>query len=278
MADEFGSWLDGIQADDPFLGVVWFHEPHTPLGSPPELVDKYQKLVDTKSQATYYANIENVDRAVGKILDKLKSSGRDENTFVFLTSDNGGKNPWSNQGLRGKKSLVYEGGHREPGLIRWPGHVAENTVSSTPISHLDLLPTISEMVGAPPPQDRKLDGVSLLPLFSGKPITRTTPLFWFFYRVAPAAAMRVDDWVLLGYLDDPVKRHSHGLNVEIDMPVIKEAPLHRFELYNLKADLAQANDLSAAEPERLQKMIKRMKSVHREVVSDGPNWSQSSKD
>jgi arylsulfatase A len=273
VADEFSQWLDTVDEGQPFLGVVWFNEPHTPIGSPPDLVEKYERRLGAKAkkQATYYANIENVDRAVGRILDKLDAAGRADDTFVFVTSDNGGLNPWSTQGLRGKKSFVYEGGHREPGILRWPGRVPAGEESDATISHLDLLPTICEIADLDAPADRKLDGVSLTPLFAGEAIERETPLFWFFYRVEPAAAMRSGDWVILGYLDDPLAKHTHSLTAP-DIPMIKSAPLHRFELYNLKDDPLQESDLFESHPERAAELAKQMKAIHREVVAEGPIW------
>jgi arylsulfatase A len=273
VVDEANHWLESLPADKPFFSCVWFHEPHNKIASPPELIEKYQSLFPNinKKQATYYANIENVDIAIGRLLKKLDELGRADNTFLFLTSDNGGLNEWSNEGLRGKKSFVYEGGQREPGILRWPGNVKPGSTSAETVSHLDLLPTICEITGATKPTDRKLDGTSWLPIFSGKPLVRETPLMWFFYRVEPAAAMRDGDWVLIGYLDDPIKKHTHGLT-QPDMPMIKTAQLTRFELYNLKTDQEQKFDRSSSEPERTSAMRKQMIDLHREIVAEGPVW------
>jgi arylsulfatase A len=272
VADEFNGWLDEVPPDQPFLGVVWFHEPHNKIASPPDLIAKYEARGLSKKQATYYANIENVDLAMGRILEHLEASGRADSTFLFLTSDNGGLNAHSNQGLRGRKSFVYEGGQREPGILRWPDKVKPGIVSDVTISHLDLFPTICEITGASVPEDRAMDGVSLLPLLlEGQALARQTPLFWFFYRVTPAAAMREGDYVLLGYLDDPIAKHTHPLTAP-DMPMIKSAPLHRFELYNLREDLAQTKDLSTEETKRFDRMTARMQALHRKVVAEGPSW------
>ena len=273
VVDEANRWLESLPADKPFFSCVWFHEPHNKIASPPELIEKYQSLFPdiNRKQATYYANIENVDIAIGGLLKKLDELGRADNTFLFLTSDNGGLNEWSNQGLRGKKSFVYEGGQREPGILRWPGKVKPGSTTAETVSHLDLLPTICEITGATKPTDRKLDGTSWLPIFSGKPLARATPLMWFFYRVEPAAAMRDGDWVLIGYLDDPIKKHTHGLT-QPDMPMIKTAQLTRFELYNLKTDQEQKFDRSSSEPERMSAMRKQMIDLHREIVAEGPVW------
>ncbi|TWU57190.1 sulfatase [Rubripirellula reticaptiva] len=273
VTDEANRWLASLPGDQPFFSCVWFHEPHNKIASPPELIEKYKKLYPqlNQKQATYYANIENVDLAVGQLLKKLDELDRAKDTFVFLTSDNGGMNPWSNQGLRGQKSLVYEGGQREPGILRWPGKVEPGSQCDDPVSHLDLLPTICEIAGAAKPNDRKLDGTSWLPILSGQPLVRVTPLMWFFYRVAPAAAMRRGDWVILGYLNDPIQQHSHALT-KPDMPMIKTARLDRFELYNLKSDQQQTNDLSASELERLGRMRTELINLHREIVAEGPVW------
>lgn len=276
VADEFISWSGDLPEDSPFLGVIWFNEPHTPIGSPDHLIAKYRKKYPSinQGQAKYYANIENVDLATGRIIDHLQTLGRLENTFIFLTSDNGGVNSWSNQGLRGKKSFVYEGGHREPGIIHWPKAIREGRVVDETVSHLDIFPTICEIGGVGLPTDRVLDGISLMPLIRGGSIERTTPLFWFFYRVKPAAAMRDGDWLITGYLDDPIEKHTHPLTAP-DMPMIKSAPLERFELFHLGEDLMQSEDVQSSHPEIFGRLVGRMRAMHKEVIGDGPDWDLS---
>lgn len=273
VADEFISWSSELEKSQPMLSVIWFNEPHSPIASPNHLVDKYQnkEVGISKKKATYFANIENVDIAVGRIMDHLATLKRSDNCFFFLTSDNGGLNAWSNMGLRGRKSFVYEGGHREPGILKFPGRVIPGSISHVPVSHLDLLPTICEISGSPLPKDRVLDGTSWTPIFLGKPIQRTTPLFWFFYRVKPAAALRDGEWIILGYLDDPIKKHTHPLTTP-DMPMIKSAQLHRFELYNLKVNQSQNQDLSQSHPEKLKELSRKMIRLHNEILSDSPFW------
>ena len=128
VVDETISWLDQIKASDPenrFFACVWFHEPHTPIASPPDLVEKYQRLFPelNRQQATYHANIENVDRAFGRLMAKLDQLRIADDTIVYFTSDNGPLNRFSRVGLRGQKSHVWEGGHRVPGIYRWPGKI-----------------------------------------------------------------------------------------------------------------------------------------------------------
>tara|TARA_R110000850_G_scaffold117831_7_gene234469 strand:+ start:501 stop:1874 length:1374 start_codon:yes stop_codon:yes gene_type:complete len=271
VVDETIGWLDTVPEDQRLFACVWFHEPHSKIASPEELIAKYEARGMNKKAAIYHANIENVDIAFGRLMEKLEQLKRKENTLVFLTSDNGGLNAFSTQGLRGKKSFVYEGGQREAGILRWPTKVKPGQTSDETISHLDLLPTVCDVTGATRPEGVKLDGTSWMPLLNGKPLKRPQPLFWFFYRVEPAAALRVGDYILMGYLEKPEKKYSHGLS-PVDMPWIKKAKLTSFELYNLSEDLAQENDLSASHPEKLEEMRKLMIERHADVVADGPNW------
>ena len=271
VVDEATQWLEKLPADENFFSCVWFHEPHSKIASPPELVEKYTKRGLKKKDAEYHANIENVDIAFGRLLDTLDKIKRKDNTLIFLTSDNGGVNSFSNQGLRGKKSNVWEGGQREAGILRWPKQVEASQVLHDTVSHLDLLPTLCQAADVPLPKDTHLDGASWMPLLKGESFQREQPLFWFFYRVEPAAALRLGDHIILGYLEKPEEKYTHGLSPR-DMPWIKKAQLEKFELYNLKEDLAQEKDLSQTQPEKFYELRKLLIDAHAEVVADGPTW------
>ena len=167
MAAEAVRWLREVRDESkPFALSVWFHEPHTPIASPPELIAKYQRLYPdlTDRQAEYFANVENLDEAVGRLLTYVSENNLDEETLVFFTSDNGPLNLFSRKGLRGKKSNLYEGGHRVPGIFRWTGKIPAGRESSIPISGVDFLPTICELVDVPLPSNVTIDGTSVLPL------------------------------------------------------------------------------------------------------------------
>ena len=274
VVDQFCDWLATVPAERPFFGAVWFHEPHAKIAAPPELVAKYRERGVSKPRAAYSACVENADAAIGRLLARLQESGRAANTLVFFTSDNGGLDAASNRGLRGQKSSVYEAGHRVPGVVRWPaGGVPAGRVDDTPVSHVDLLPTVAQLCGVPLPAARKLDGVSLVPLLraGGGDIVRDTPLFWFFYRERPAAAMRDGDWAIVGFLDSSMPEPGFTLRAR-DMAALKTTALARFELYDLSDDLAQRHDVAAAHPEVLARLRTRMVELHREVVSEGPVW------
>ncbi|MEM7697707.1 MAG: sulfatase [Verrucomicrobiota bacterium] len=278
VADETIGWLDAIGAKpggDPFFACVWYHEPHTPIASPPELIAKYQERFPdlSKKDAAYYANIENVDLATGRILARLEELGIEENTLIFLTSDNGGLNDYSNAGLRGKKSNVWEGGHRVPGIFCWPGKIEAGSISEVPISGVDFLPTICELTDTELPPDRIIDGVSLASLLSGKSdnLTRDKPLYWFFYRLNPAIAIRDGRWSLIADSTDADRPKTHGL-ISADMPFIKSSAPVNFQLFDLESDLAQRRDVSAEHPEVVARLSEVVKQLHAEVIKEGFSW------
>jgi arylsulfatase A len=278
VAEETGRWIEeqrSTRESDPFFACVWFHEPHTPIASPPELVRKYQKKYPELSQreATYYANIENVDLAIGRLVDNMKDQELLDDTLIFFTSDNGPLNRFSRQGLRGQKSNVWEGGHRVPGVFRWPERIAAGSECEVPICGIDYLPTVCDLLDLPLPDDRPIDGTSILPLLEGKgdQFQRDTPLYWFFYRLNPAVAMRDGAWALVANTNDADRPKTHPL-VREDMPHIRQSRPEEFQLFNLQDDLGQQHDLAEAEPERLESMVRRLEELHREVVTKGPQW------
>lgn len=279
VVDETIQWLDSIQASktsDPFFACVWFHEPHSPIASPPDLVSKYQALYPelSKKQATYHANIENADLAVGRLMQKIDELGVAENTVVFFTSDNGPLNRFSRVGLRGQKSHVWEGGHRVPGIFRWPGVIAKGTQSKVPISGVDYLPTVCDIAGVELPTGRELDGVSLRGLLSGQmhQLDREKPLYWFFYRLNPAIAIRDGDWSLVSRSNDANRPKAHQLLKE-DMSFIGSSKPVDFQLYNLAEDLGQQTEVSKTNPERLRRLRAMMESMHKGVVQEGHRWN-----
>ena len=276
VVDETIKWLDKIEAkENPFFACVWYHEPHTPIASPSKLVEKYKKKYPklSKKDATYYANIENVDIATGRLLDHLKKIGVDNNTFIMISSDNGGLADFSNKGLRGKKSNVWEGGHRVPGIFRWPGKIKPGTESGVPICGVDFMPTVCAISGAELPKGKAIDGTDLSKILTGKSeaLSRENPLYWFFYRLNPGLAIRDGDWALVAETNDGQRPKTHGLAAD-DMPFIKSSQPEKFMLYNLKSDLKQQKDLSQQYPEVLDRLKKMMIKMHKDVLSESPVW------
>lgn len=266
----------------PFFLFVCFHEPHEPIASPPELVAQYPDA-RKEGEAAYYANVTNMDRAVGTLLDKLDELKLTDKTLVFFTSDNGpetllryprAKSSHGSAGpLKGMKLHLYEGGIRVPGILRYPPRVKAGQTVSEPVCSLDLLPTFCELAGAKLPEGKPLDGESIALLLDGRPLERETPLFWHYFRSIgePKAAMRVGDWMILGKWDGP--QLGPGGSVQHgDCEIIKSAKLVSFELYNLKNDLAQQTDLAQMEPGKLKELSDLLVKKYAEVQRQGPDW------
>lgn len=288
VADEAIRWLQAGRASPaPFFLHVCFHEPHEKVASPPNLVASYPKAKN-EDQAQYFANVTNMDLAVGRLLTTLDELGAAANTLVFFTSDNGpetlnrykgGTRSYGVTGpLRGRKLWLYEGGIRVPGIMRWPGKIPPGKTSDEPLWSLDLLPTLGKLAGAKVPTDRAIDGSDFMPALAGKKIERKTPLFWHYYRSLgePRVAMRDGPWVLLAHTDMPA-RGAGGTLQAGDMEALKQARLTTFELYNLHDDLGQTKDLARQEPERTQRLRERMQRLFREVLAEGPNWATPAK-
>lgn len=289
VAEEGIQWLkSGRDAANPFFLFVCFHEPHEPIESPSELVDEYLPQAKNRDEAQFYANVTNMDRAVGRLMQTLDELKLAEDTLVFFTSDNGpetlnryrtANRSYGSPGpLRGMKLHIYEGGIRVPGILRWKGHVQPAQVSHEPVAGFDLLPTFCEMAGADLPDELPLDGQSLVPLLSGKNVKRTQPLYWHYYRSlsVPCAALRDGDWKIVARWDAPhiyTEGGPRGRNVTPwTMEVIKTAQLNEFELYNLKDDLAEEHDLAESQPEVLNRLKSSILARYKVVQEAGPVW------
>jgi arylsulfatase A len=277
VVDEANRWLAEVRdKTKPFFLYVAFHEPHEPIASD----EKYTKLYpsDDPSYSAFHGNITQMDDAFGRLMRTVDEQGLRENTLVFFTSDNGpaitSQHPHGSAGpLRDKKGSVYEGGIREPGLVRWPGKVKPGTVSDAPVSAVDFLPTICAIAEIDAPADRVLDGTNVLPLLSGEQITRKTPLYWHYNRATggPQVAMRDGDWKILGTLDKPAPPRSSDITEETERD-FKTAEMVKFELYNLRSDIGETTDLSEKEPAKFAEMKAALAKKYREVRTECPTW------
>jgi len=204
-----------------------------------DLVEKYKaKPPTTQKNPTYAAMIESMDDCVGKVLDVLDELKLADDTVVILTGDNGGLlGSTDNAPLRSGKGYPYEGGIREPLMVRWPRVVRPGTVSREPVTSVDFLPTLCEIAGVALPADRPIDGVSLASHLrsNGRQGLGRRAIYWHFphYRgdVVPYSIIRAGDWKL-------IKRYEG-----------KE-----FELYNLRQDMSEMTDLSRTMPEKVREL------------------------
>ena len=181
VTDEAVHWLrEWRDKSKPFFMFVCYHEPHEPIASDPRFMKDYPS--GDPSYTAYWANVAQMDASFGRLMAELDKQKLRDNTLVFFTSDNGpARTSFHPHGetdqLRDKKGSVFEGGIRVPGIIRWPGKVKAGATESTPISGLDLLPTLCSITGQQKPADRHLDGTNISGLFRGKKIQRAQPLY-----------------------------------------------------------------------------------------------------
>ncbi len=284
VAAESVAWLKtGRDREKPFFLFVSFHEPHEPVDAPEAIVARHLDA-PARGQALYEACVENLDRAVGTVLDAIDSLRLRNDTFVFFTSDNGPEPAaryeaaWRSHGSAGpyreKKLSVYEGGIRVPGIVRFPGRVAPGATSDEPISGVDLLPTLCEIAGVPPPAGRPLDGASFVPVLrAGDGIARSTPLHWYYFRSTSSAkaALREGRFKVVGHWDGPEMAPARSVQPG-DEETIRKTQLVRFELYDLARDPGETRDLSAADPERGASLARRLKSLVAEAIAESPGW------
>jgi arylsulfatase A-like enzyme len=180
-----------VQNNQPFFATVWFHEPHEPVVAGPEYRAMYSQHSDGEQH--YYGCISAMDEQIGRLRGELRKLGTVNSTMIWFCSDNGpegmtgeGEQNWCRNsrgvtgGLRGRKRSLFEGGLLGPALLEWPGHAQPGRVVDVPCSTLDYLPTIQRLLGYKMPDNRPIDGISLLSITNGKMTKRPKPVpFWF---------------------------------------------------------------------------------------------------
>ncbi|MBI1248507.1 sulfatase-like hydrolase/transferase [bacterium] len=273
VVDEAIAWLDHHRdPKQPFFLNVWFHEPHAPIAAPDELVNEYGKLSD--KGAVYSGTIDNADRAIGRLLAKLREIDKPENTLIIYASDNGSYRDDRTGGLRGKKGVNWEGGIRVPGIFYWPGKIEAGKMigSDTPAGIVDIFPTVCGLLQITPSADRHLDGSDLSGLMvPGKQaFVRHQPLFWHLQRSKPIVAMRDGKFSLVGYRD--YEMSSNNLFQEEWIPRIKTGGYTNFQLYDLLEDPDQQHDLAADKPELVNQLKAKLLKINQSIMADGADW------
>ncbi|MEC8556632.1 MAG: sulfatase-like hydrolase/transferase [Planctomycetota bacterium] len=272
VADEFIGWLRTHQEENPkqpFFGYVAYHEPHEPVASPSDLVHRHEQGdARNRDEAHYFANVENLDAATGRLLKALKDLGYTENTLVIFTSDNGpetlnryrsANRSYGTPGpLRGMKLHTHEAGYRVAGIMRWPKGIKPGQKSATPVCSLDFLPTFAQMAGTELPEDLILDGANFLPALSGGEILREKPLMWVYYhsytgkKYVPSLSMRDGNLKVRALLEGfPSNAQVDQSNVD----KVRAAKLIDFELYDLSKDPSEKMAIPLEEsslPERMR--------------------------
>jgi uncharacterized sulfatase len=255
--------------DKPWFAYVAHFTPHAPLEAPKSLVDKHAARGYTRATspgskyaerpaAEYLAMLEHMDNEVGRLLRRLDDLHLTDRTVVIFASDNGGlSRVTSNAPLREGKGSPYEGGIRVPLIVRWPGQVGAGSECKVPVHFVDFYPTFAALAGGTPPANHALDGESLLPLWLQSGPLKRTALYWHMptyttnYGRTPCAVIRQGDWKLIRWFGDSLD--LHGFTPD-DKPYGKLVIGPRTELYNLRSDLSETNDVSVAHAEKVKEL------------------------
>jgi arylsulfatase A-like enzyme len=219
--------------DKPFFLFLAYNAPHTPLQATEKYLSRFTGITNLKRR-TYAAMVSAVDDGVGRLLARLRELDLEKNTLIFFLSDNGGPEPTNasdNGPLRGGKSDPWEGGIRVPFAAQWPGQLPEGLVYEKPVLSLDIFATIAALAGATTDPARPLDGVNLIPYLTGRKAGTPHEAIYLRKFDQGAFAVRCGDYKLV-------------------IPRTGANP----QLFNLAADLGEMNNLSAAQPENLQKL------------------------
>lgn len=272
LASEVAKFITSHK-DQPFFIYLPFFSVHTPLMGRPDLVRKYEEKVarlglkaafqpepprevrTVQQHAVYAAMVEAMDQAVGKVLKSLEDNGLTEKTIVIFFSDNGGLStsegsPTSNLPLRAGKGWLYEGGIREPLVIRWPATVKPATTCDVPVISTDFYPTLLEACGLDPLPAQHKDGTSFLDLLKDPTAKhQRAPLFWHYPHWGnqggiPSAAVRDGDFKLIEFY------WKKG-----------------FELYDLTKDPGEQRNLTAENPAKFAELKAKLEAFRKETTA-----------
>jgi arylsulfatase A-like enzyme len=284
IADEAVKFI-AANRTKPFFAYLPFQAVHIPIKARAELVEKYKqkagaappdswgqegsnKMRLVQNHAAYAAMLEQMDSAIGRVLAALQTNGVAERTIVIFTSDNGGLStaeghPTSNLPLRAGKGWPYEGGVRVPFIISAPGIANPGTACDTPVVSTDFYPTLLELAGLPLRPELHQDGVSLVPLLKGGTLP-SRDLFWHYPHYAnqgggPCGAIRAGDWKLIEWYEDG-----------------------RLELFNLRTDLGESQNLAAKNSDQTEQLHARLiawrKEVNALMPTPNPNYKPAAAD
>jgi arylsulfatase A-like enzyme len=245
---------------------------HSPHQAKPELIERFQQkpAAGGHKNPTYAAMIYSVDESVGRVLATLDDLKLAERTVVIFSSDNGGVGGYVREGikqagdvtdnapLRSGKGSLYEGGTRDPFIVRWPGVTPPGSTCDVPTIHVDVFPTLVEIAGASLPPSQILDGESLVPLLRGGTARlKRDAIFQHFpgylgagggsWRTTPVSTIEIGDWKLMEFFEDG-----------------------RLELYNLRDDIGESRNLAGQHPEKTRELHARLAAWRQEIHAPLP--------
>jgi arylsulfatase A-like enzyme len=264
--------------DGPFFLYLPHFAVHSPHHAKPDLIDRFKPKpgVGGHNNPTYAAMIASVDESVGRIMGLLDELKLTDNTVLIFSSDNGGVGGYVREGvkqagditdnapLRSGKGSLYEGGTRDPFIVRWPGKVQPGSMCDVPSIHVDLYPTLLDLAGAEAPAGYTLDGESLVPLFrDGAAKLSRDAIYQHFpgylgagpgsWRTTPVSLIEVGDWKLMEFFEDG-----------------------RLELYNLKDDIGEQNNLAKTLPDKTRELHNKLLAWRKEIGAPLPTPNQPS--
>ncbi|MCH2205533.1 MAG: sulfatase [Lentisphaerales bacterium] len=236
------------QRKQPYFIYLAYSMPHVPLYTSPKFQGKSER-------GPYGDTIEEMDYHIGRILKHLKSSGADKNTLVIFTSENG---PWKlskNRGgsalpLKGAKFSTYEGGHRVPCVMWWPGTIPAGTDSKEIATTLDFMPTLVALAGAELPKGRILDGKNMIALLKDGAKGKSEYEQFFYWSKKNIEGLRIGDMKLRVKYNTKTKTRAEP------------------ELYNLAEDISESNNLATQMPEKLATMMKILLQAEKDQLSN----------
>ncbi len=230
-ADRSVDWLEKHK-DKPWFLYLPFNAQHAPLQAPQKYLDRFLNITDEKRRL-FAAMLSAQDDAIGRVMQKVRELGQEENTLIFYIADNGGPTQSTtskNGGLRGFKMTTYEGGPRVPFISQWKGHWPAGITYGLPVFNLDVLPTMVTAAGGTISDSDKLDGVNLAPFLTGA--NKSRPHETMYWRFGAQWAIRHGDLKLV------VSRGGSG----------------KPELYDLAKDFSESNDLAASRPDDVRNL------------------------
>ncbi len=264
ITDKSIDFLKSVR-DRPFFLYYAPYAVHTPLQPVKELLPKYagKAAWNGQNNPVYASMVENLDTQLGRVIAFLTEHNLLQNTFILLTSDNGGVYNITKQWpLRAGKGSFYEGGIREPMVVCWPGKVRAGASSEVPVTNIDFYPTLLEVAGMVKDPDKVLDGESLVPILTGKGVIAERPLFWHFpiyleggntetqdtiFRTRPGSSVRLGDWKLIQYFEN-----------------------NDLELYNLREDIGEKVNRVRSDPAKTTELLSILEKWRRETNAPVP--------
>jgi len=247
--------------NNPFFAYIPYNAPHTPLIVSDEESEPYRAMGLSEDVARLYGMVTNIDDNLGRLFNKLKKLGLEENTIVVFMSDNGPGGPRRyNASLHGRKGSTYDGGIRVPCYIRWPGEFRAGKKVDRVAAHIDITPTLLDAIGIEKPDNVSFDGVSLMPLLQEDNVEwpDRTLYFQFNRGMVPQlyqnCSARSQRYKLVS---------AHGGSEERDPKLPDLKP--EFELYDMSVDPNETNDISKEHPDIVERMCGGYEAWFREM-------------